>query len=106
MDDRNEAMVTEEIGHAVREMTPQERLEAELATKQKEIENVREEIVKLQKEQERLKKIKGYDEMSTDMKDIHNSLMAQGFTDDQAFQMLMQMIESVNKDSKSSLLRR
>lgn len=106
MDERNEAMVTEKIGHTVREMTPQERLEVELASKQKEIENAREEIAKLQKEQERLEKIKGYDEMSTDMKDIHNSLMGQGFTDDQAFQMLMQMIESVNKENKSSLLRR
>lgn len=93
MDERNEAMVTEKS--VARELTPMEKLEADLASKQKEIEDAKEEIKKLKEEQARLEKIKGYDKMSEDIKDIHNSLMTQGFTDEQAFEILIHAIDCV-----------
>lgn len=85
--------------------SPKAVLESELERKRQEIVAANEEIANLRKEMQRLEKIKGYDDMSKDIKDIHDSLMRQGFSDDQAFQLVMEMVYSVNSAARNNPYR-
>lgn len=85
--------------------SPKAVLESELERKRQEIAAANEEIEHLRKEMQRLEKIKGYDDMSKDIKDIHDSLMKSGFSDEQAFQLVMEMIYSVNSAARNNPYR-
>ncbi len=77
--------------------TKEELLKEELELKNNEVKDLKEEL-------KRLEKYKQYDDMADEMKGMQDSFVRAGFSEDQAFMMLMKMVETAAVMARKPIL--